>query len=517
MLITRCLLCGGVFLASAAALHGAEALTRRAALDRITAENAQRHTGVLADDTFEGREAGSRGGRAAAIYLVQQLKAAGLAGAAQRGSYYQPFGAGCSNILCKIEGSDLQLRNEVILISAHYDHVGYGSWRTSFGPVGLIHNGADDNASGVAGLIEVIRAISSLAERPKRTIVFAFWDGEEKGLLGSLHWLDQPTVPLASVRLMLNLDMIGRMRASRVDVYGTRTMPGLRRIVSQQNDGLDLNFTWEMKNNSDHYSFFSRGVPIVMLHTGLHGDYHRPSDDVERLNHDGIRSVAQLLYRLATDLADQPQLPRFRRQSYSETHSMRQVVEQPLAPIPGRLGVLLAANESAAVLREVVAGSPADRAMLRAGDRIVSVGELKVATQDEFRAAVLAAPSPVQFTVERKEQEKPFPAKVVLDGSPVRVGISWRADESEPGTVAITRVVPGSPADSAGLKVHDRIYEVAGKAFTSPADLAERLRTVKDSVSLLIERRGRVQNATLDLVDVDAIAPPVQEQPPVSN
>src|SRR5262249_45517286 len=157
------------------------------------------------------------------------------------------------NILAVVEGSDPQLRDEYVLIGAHYDHVGYGNARNSYGPFGMIHNGADDNASGVAGMLEVARAVAQLASRPKRSILFAFWDGEEKGLLGSQYWVEHPTVPLKSVTLAINADMIGRLRNATVTVYGVRTVRGLRRLVSHQNQiaNLLLDFTWENKPDSD--------------------------------------------------------------------------------------------------------------------------------------------------------------------------------------------------------------------------------------------------------------------------
>jgi acetylornithine deacetylase/succinyl-diaminopimelate desuccinylase-like protein len=189
-----------------------------AARASITAGDAKRHVDALADDTFEGREAGSRGGRAAGAYIVEELARLGLEpagddvagpdGVRQR-SFFQPFspapspptaqpapqaaskppGGVMRNILALLPGQDPAVSGELVVASAHYDHVGYGNATNSFGPIGLIHNGADDNASGVAGLIEVAEACVRLPSRPRRTILFAFWDGEEKGLLGSSHFI----------------------------------------------------------------------------------------------------------------------------------------------------------------------------------------------------------------------------------------------------------------------------------------------------------------------------------------
>ena len=159
----------------------------------ITADDAARHVIALADDAFEGREGGTRGGRAAAAYIVDQIESLGYQPAGGDGSYYQAFGSGLRNILALLPGSDPTLAAEVIVVGGHYDHVGYGTQKNSFGPFGFVHNGADDNASGVAGLIELMEAVRQLPQAPRRSILFAFWDGEEKGLLGPPLSPDAPS------------------------------------------------------------------------------------------------------------------------------------------------------------------------------------------------------------------------------------------------------------------------------------------------------------------------------------
>ena len=154
----------------AASLQVPAAEMMSAAHATIRAADAGRHVGVLADDAFEGREGGSRGGRAAATYIVEQLTKLGIQPAGDSGTYYQPFG-GMRNILAVIEGSDPELAQEVVAVGAHYDHVGYGNADNSYGPFGYVHNGADDNASGVAGLLELVEALGQLPERPRRSIL----------------------------------------------------------------------------------------------------------------------------------------------------------------------------------------------------------------------------------------------------------------------------------------------------------------------------------------------------------
>ncbi|MEX0585702.1 MAG: M28 family peptidase, partial [Pirellulales bacterium] len=315
-----------------------------AAFESINAGELRRHIDVLADDTMEGRNVGSRGGQAAGGYIVTQLERLKMRGGAADQKFYQPLPTGGRNILALLPGSDPQLAREVIVVGAHYDHVGYGSSRTSYGPYGYIHNGADDNASGTAGLLELAEACTMLPTAPARTILFTWWDGEEHGLLGSKHWLSQPTLARSSVVFMVNLDMIGRAQGGKVQVLGTRTAPGLRELVSRRNDGgLTIDFAWELEGNSDHWPFVKADVPILMFHTGLHADYHRPSDDAERINADDARQVTRLVLATLLEAAGVPHLPKFRRSGLAEaSEATRARFEQPLAPPPGRLGVVLA-------------------------------------------------------------------------------------------------------------------------------------------------------------------------------
>ena len=476
-----------------------------AASEAITSDAARQYVSALADDTFEGRAAGSRGGRAAGLYIVKELQSHGLKGAAAKG-FYQSFDGGLSNILAVVEGSDPELKNQYILISAHYDHVGYGNSRNSYGPIGHIHNGADDNASGVAGLLEVAAAFAKLPQPPKRSVLFAFWDGEELGLVGSKYWVEHPTVPLGRVATMLNVDMIGRLRGNRMDVYGSRTSRGFRRLVSQQNAGLDLtlNFDPELKSNSDHYPFYAKQVPYLFLHTGLHNDYHRPSDDVDKINVDGVRQSALLLFKLTYELAQQPRLSGYRPSSRTESTWALQSLEQPLSALPGRLGLTWddrAAGPGLLVAR-VNAGGPAAKAGIRSGDRITWAAGREIASAEEFRATVLSAISPLALSVERRGSEKPLELTVALTGQPIRLGITWRDDEAEPDSVIVARVVPGSPADRAGLRVGERIYQINGASVAGSADCGRRLAEITGLMEFEVENHGRIRTVKVEPLTV---------------
>ncbi len=201
----------------------------QAALESIKADELGGQVGHLADDAMEGREAGTRGGHAAGDYLADQYARLHLHGAGAEGGFFQAFAPNFRNILVSLPGGDPRLREQVILVGAHYDHVGYGGRGYSLGPSGYIHPGADDNASGSASVLELAKAFTILSGPPKRSVLFAAWDAEEKGLLGSKYWLAHPTVPLDHVAAALNLDMVGRLRNDHLFVFGVRSGYGWRR------------------------------------------------------------------------------------------------------------------------------------------------------------------------------------------------------------------------------------------------------------------------------------------------
>ena len=478
------------------------------AIRSIQATELQAHVETLAGDAYEGREAGTRGGRAAAEYLQQHFAARGLRGAGDDGGYYQPFGNGYRNVLAMLEGCDPERKQEVIVLGAHYDHVGYGNRWTSRGPLGYIHNGADDNASGVAGVLEAADAFADLPAPPKRSLLFALWDGEEKGLLGSWHFLNRPAVPLERIVFSVSADMIGRMRDSRISVFGSRTGQGLRRLTAENNRSSDLriDFDWEMQADSDHFPFFARRVPVLLFHTGVHDDMHRPSDDAIRVNKEGMEAAARLMFRVTWALANEDRVCRFREESRGERGADRSRLEEPLPPLPPRLGVQWSTPsvEGGFVLTAVTPGSAAHRAGLLAGDRLMEFAGRAVGDPEQFRSLVLAARSPATVVVQRPGEDQPRRLLAELDGPPTRLGVSWRTDDAEPGTVILTRVVPGSAAQRAGLRPGDRIYAVGGRSFAGSESFARLVQLLPNPLELTIERDGRLAAFVLDL-------PPAEE------
>ena len=443
-LVLAAIVAGVAMAAAKPALFAAELMA--AARSSIQAEDAKRHVCALADDALEGREGGSRGGRAAGSYIISHLEKLGLEPAGDNGSYYQQFG-GMRNILALARGSDPAVANELIVVGAHYDHVGYGNSGNSYGPFGFVHNGADDNASGVAGLIEVAEAMQHLPSRPRRPILFAFWDGEEKGLLGSYHFVRVRPALLApmSIVFSINLDMIGRLRGERLEVYGARTSEGLRSAVVRSNNRpgsapLELSFDWKIEEDSDHYPFIVAKIPTVMFHTGLHDQYHRPSDDVQLINFEGIEPVARLTLDFVTALANDPASPRrFRPQSRQESDATKRTLEAP------------------------------------------AVGPSQPATPANSPGKPLAGGS----------QQADDQANPVTRQRP-RWGIGTREDPGEPTSPVIVRITTDSPAARAGIMQGDRVTAIDRQPISDQAEMVRLLAAAGGHVAIDVDRKGRL-------------------------
>lgn len=494
-----------IFLLSAALLPAAErSAALRAALESIQAGALQGHVDYLADDELEGRLPGTEGSREAGEYLGRRLAELELEPAGSDGSYFQPLPPNYRNVLARLEGSDPDRRREFILVGAHYDHVGLGSRRTSRGGIGEIHNGADDNASGCSAILEVAAAFKMLDQPPARSILFAFWDAEELGFHGSKHWRAHPTVPLEDVVAVVTLDMVGRLRDDELIVFGSRSAPGFRRFLAEQNGemALRLRYCWDMRCNSDHYVFFERDIPVLLLHTGIHDDYHTSRDVASAVDSAGMQRVARYAFATVYELADRAERLPFREASRRESeHVRRQRLDRP-AEVPDRLGAGWAkqpAAEGGVRLESIVFDQPAHRAGLRAGDRVLQFAGRAVQHADDLTGAVLTADSPAEVVVARRGEAEPMRFAVTLTGDPWRLGVTWRRDAAEPGTAVLTHVAPGTPAAHAGLRPGDRVYRIDGQDLQTDAQFSELVREADESLELLIERDGQLQDVTIHL------------------
>jgi hypothetical protein len=474
------------------------AAIRAADVERAPVRQAdlQRHLEFLASDTLEGREAGSSGGRAAAGYLSDQLRRIGLNPAGDGDRYVQEFGAAYRNVLAILPGADANLNRQFVLIGAHYDHVGYGRRGNTYGPVGYIHNGADDNASGTAALLEIAESLAAAADLPRRSILFAWWDAEEINLNGSEHWRANPTRPLSDVRLVINVDMIGRLRDDTVVIHGIRTGAGLRSLLAWTNAETRLCFDFRRAHirDSDHYPFFRAGIPYLAFDTGKHPDYHRPTDDVDRLNVAGIEQIARCLAEFVRSAADQPILPEFRPESVAEaTQTDPDLLSQPV-DTPVRLGLSWNARRAGEPVRvrQVDSGSPADLAGIRSGDSLVGFAGRATSETPYLATLVAMTASPADVVVLRPGLDEPLRFRIALRGEPVTAGYLVRHDPAEPGINIVAKVLPGSPAARAGLLPGDRVLNGVVPIFARE-DSGE-----QSSEVLIIDRRGRIERLTWD-------------------
>lgn len=484
---------------------GAEASALSSAIASIQVDELRGHVETLAADSFEGREGGSRGGQASANYLMKKLAGMGLAGAGDGGGYLQQF-RNYRNVLAVLPGSDAKLAGQYILVGAHFDHVGYGK-QGSLGLSGYIHNGADDNASGTSAMLEMAEAFTRLPQPPRRSILFAFWDAEEKGLLGSEHWANNPTVPLDRVKFNLNVDMVGRLTEEKLIVYGTRTSAGLRRKLAEWNEPtqLRLSYAWWINPQSDHQTFFRRKIPVLMFHTGLHADYHRPSDDAEKIDVEGMQRVARLMFHTTYALAESDDPPAFRSQSTWESSLQRKNFERvPPATTP-RLGVTWQpprdGDAPGLMLSTVLAGSIAEQAGLKVGDRLTRFAGEPVVDGEQLRRLVAQANGRAAVEVVRGASLAPLKLEMIFPGGPPRLGISWRENDGEPGTVTVVSVVPGSAAERGGVERLDRIHSIGGRNFVGSDAFQQFAATASGPTAVVVEREGRLHSLTLPLAE----------------
>lgn len=218
------------------------------------------------------------------------------------------------NVVMVLRGEDEQLRNEYVIMGAHFDHLGMGGASSRVPDTVAIHHGADDNASGVSLMIELAEKLAATKGSHKRSVIFIAFSGEEKGLLGSKHFTENPLADLTRVNAMLNLDMVGRLRDDNsLQIGGVGTAEGLRDSVLATSDTNRVRITImnEGYGPSDHSSFYGKDIPVLFYSTGAHLDYHTPYDTWDKINYEGMVSISEHLYRITTSLAGMPGRLRF--------------------------------------------------------------------------------------------------------------------------------------------------------------------------------------------------------------
>jgi len=354
----------------------------------------------LASDALEGRRTGTAGNDSARAFIARRFASLRLRQVVTpptctvrcKTSFVQPFVAKSAvavraglpaemptaNVVAMIEGRDPALRKQVIVLGAHFDHLG----RSGFNALDpeakdAIRNGADDNASGVATVLELARLLK--ARPTARSIAIVAFSGEELGLLGSAWFVEHAPFPLDSVQAMLNFDMVGRLRDDKLMVYGTATAQELATIVNEANSApaLKLIAIGDGSGPSDHASFYLRNLPVLHFFTDLHDDYHRATDDAERINAAGMARVAAFAERIVRTLGDRPARLTFVRAPVAAAQPGMPSRSGP-QPYLGSIPDMAAIDVRGVRLTGVRPGSPAEAAGLRAGDIIISIGGKEV-------------------------------------------------------------------------------------------------------------------------------------------
>ena len=350
--------------------------------------NRADYTGrYLADDALEGRDAGTPGAACAAEYIAWTFRRLGLAPGGEEGSYFQdvplasatnPHAAGGTgrNVLAVLPGTDRRA-DEYIVVGAHFDHLGWGGQGSLEPGTPAIHNGADDNASGVAALVRVAEKLA-VGPRPRRPVLFMAFTGEEDGLLGAAHWTKNPTVPLEEVSAMINMDMVGRLRDNGLVVYGVGTAEEWNDVVDPLVAAAGIERVSRIPDGygaSDQTAFYMEDIPVLHLFTNTHSDYHRPSDDWDRIDVEGIETVAEIVAGItrrvgtAARMAVIPDVGRAPGTASADGPGYGAYLGTIPDFSPVEYGVLLGG------VRE---GGPADLAGLRKGDIIVRMGDVEV-------------------------------------------------------------------------------------------------------------------------------------------
>ena len=379
----------------------------------------------LANDKLEGRQTGTEGEKQAANYLVERFKTIRLEPKGTDG-FLQAFSFKpktdphkevefTTNPDSTITGRNVigfinNNANTTIIIGAHYDHLGFGGEGSLYREKDkAVHNGADDNASGVAILLDLasqLKVKNEQAEiKDKNNYLFMAFSGEEMGLLGSNYFSKNPTVETESVNYMINMDMVGRMKAdSTLAVYGTGTSPMFKQTLKANNDKFKLVENESGVGPSDHTSFYLIDIPVLHFFTGQHEDYHKPGDDSEKLNYEGMNLISNYIYTIISDLDDNGKLA-FRKTKNESEETPRFKVG--LGVVPDYLydgkGMRIDGTREE---------TPAYSAGLKKGDIVIKLGDSTVTDMMSYMRALSVFDKGDEAAISIKRGEETIETKV---------------------------------------------------------------------------------------------------------
>jgi|SRR5688572_7946233 len=427
----------------------------------ITGQNLRKHVEILASDKFEGRRAGEPGANAAGEYIASEFRKLKLrpsvSGTNGKPGYKQAFSytpvrdphstpgdptststatnaRSAFNVIGILPGNDPVLKNEAIVIGAHYDHLGKGGQGSLAANSTEIHHGADDNASGTAAVIELARQFAK-EKKNKRTIIFMAFSGEEDGLFGSKYYVNNPVWPLDKTVAMINLDMVGRLKDNKLNVGGIGTASEWKEKVDLLNSSIrdektvtealgngivkstvsgkfPFQFALQLNEDgfgpSDHSSFYGKQVPVLFFFTGTHLDYHKPSDTFEKINYDGLEKVTGYVAAIAHAIDESPTRPTYKTAASSGTLGGRMGFNVSLGTIPS-----YADSTDGMVLDGVRDNSPASKAGLKAGDKIVKLAGKDVRNAMDYTAVLGAMKAGDEYEVIIKRGTETLTLKII--------------------------------------------------------------------------------------------------------
>lgn len=318
------------------------------------------------------------------------------------------------NVIGYLEGSDPVLKNEVIVIGAHFDHLGYGGPNSMYrGKDKLIHYGADDNASGTAGVMEIAQKLASEKSKLKRSILFLCFTGEEEGLIGSSYFTKSEEFKKYNIVAMINMDMVGRLNDDKLILNGTGTstywVPKIEELNKTYNFKTSLNP--DGFGPSDHSSFYGKDIPVLMFFTDLHSDYHKPSDTYEKINTSGQEKVLKMVYDMTLDLSTIPVKPEFTKVAAKQDDNKgeRKSVRVYVGTVPD-----FSYTDAGYKISGVQAGSPAEKAGILAGDIMIKFGDAEINNLYDYTAALGNYKPGQEVEVMVKRGEEKITVKVLL-------------------------------------------------------------------------------------------------------
>ena len=363
--------------------------------EKVLTVSLQDDVYFLASDSLQGRETGTAYELKAAQYIMQRMKDLRLNPAGGSSSYYQTFSFKPKkdpHQEVKYVSSDSSITGtnvigyldnkaeNTIIIGAHYDHLGMGGEGSLYRESTAIHNGADDNASGVAVMLQLIDSISNGQDKNNNYLFMAF-SGEEIGLLGSNYFAKNPTVDLAQVNYMINMDMVGRLREDKtLSVSGTGTAPIWSQVLNASNPGFKLVLKESGVGPSDHTSFYLQDLPVLHFFTGQHEDYHKPTDDADKLNYEGMQMIVGYITSVISELDDDSKLTFKKTKNESEEVPRFKVA---LGVVPDYLF-----DGKGMRIDGVSEDKPAQKAGLLKGDIVIQLGDSTVVDMMSYMRAL---------------------------------------------------------------------------------------------------------------------------------